>query len=209
MPVDRDYDEILEEFMRLRKPGPKPKRATCKHPNRVSSYKGACKTCAREIARANSPNKSSCHPENKYWGKNTCVPCYKKQYALNKSVMAICHPTRTHEAQGLCKGCYSSKIKQKSRLGLVGLVYEDLEKLYELQKGLCAICSRQLTSTKLRGTGKVYGNQHLDHDHKTGKARGLLCAGCNTAIGRFGDSVEGLQKAIEYLINPPVNRLIK
>ena len=40
---------------------------------------------------------------------------------------------------------------------------------------------------------------HIDHDHKTGKVRGLLCHGCNTAIGLMKDDVNILTKAIEYL----------
>lgn len=40
---------------------------------------------------------------------------------------------------------------------------------------------------------------HLDHDHKTNEFRGWLCGLCNTAIGRFGDDVQGLQRAVLYL----------
>ena len=39
----------------------------------------------------------------------------------------------------------------------------------------------------------------LDHDHKTEKFRGWLCKKCNTGLGNFGDSIEGLKKAIRYL----------
>lgn len=45
-------------------------------------------------------------------------------------------------------------------------------------------------------------NKHLDHDHKTGCARGYLCNGCNRGLGMLGDSIEGLTKAINYLKNP-------
>lgn len=39
----------------------------------------------------------------------------------------------------------------------------------------------------------------IDHDHKSGKIRGLLCGKCNSAIGLFGDSINNLQNAINYL----------
>ena len=39
----------------------------------------------------------------------------------------------------------------------------------------------------------------LDHDHKTGKFRGWVCDRCNTGLGKLGDSVEGLRKAVAYL----------
>lgn len=41
----------------------------------------------------------------------------------------------------------------------------------------------------------------VDHDHSTGKVRGLLCSICNTGIGMFKDSTKNLEKAIEYLKN--------
>src|ERR1035437_5063849 len=45
----------------------------------------------------------------------------------------------------------------------------------------------------------------IDHDHKTGAFRGWLCSSCNRALGTFGDSVEGLNKAIAYLHRRTVN----
>ena len=44
-------------------------------------------------------------------------------------------------------------------------------------------------------------NLHIDHDHKTGKVRGILCRGCNHGLGNFTDSVDKLYRAIEYLDN--------
>lgn len=61
-------------------------------------------------------------------------------------------------------------------------------KLYEKQKGKCAIC-KCVTSKQL----------NVDHCHKTGLIRGLLCSKCNVAIGLFGDNIQNLQEAIRYL----------
>lgn len=43
------------------------------------------------------------------------------------------------------------------------------------------------------------GRAHLDHDHKTKKFRGWLCAGCNLGLGCLGDSIESLESALTYL----------
>jgi hypothetical protein len=62
--------------------------------------------------------------------------------------------------------------------------------------GVCDICGNP--ETTLGPTGKVK-LLAIDHDHLTGKVRGLLCARCNQGIGLFSDSPERLEKAIGYL----------
>lgn len=65
--------------------------------------------------------------------------------------------------------------------------------LMVLQNGRCAICGAL--------PGEVDGARrlHLDHNHETGKIRGLLCMLCNQGLGRFRDDVSLLQAAIDYL----------
>lgn len=57
------------------------------------------------------------------------------------------------------------------------------------QGGRCAIC----------GSPPFKAHLDADHDHKTGKVRGLLCNRCNTALGNFQEDVEILRKASSYL----------
>jgi len=72
---------------------------------------------------------------------------------------------------------------------------EDYDEMLEKQGGVCAICANPETVC-VKGTPKILS---VDHDHKTGKVRGLLCRSCNTALGSFKDSQALLQKASEYL----------
>lgn len=74
-----------------------------------------------------------------------------------------------------------------------GLTPEDYTAILKAQGGKCAICRAAPKRKSLA----------VDHDHNTGEVRGLLCGPCNTGLGRFGDSIEGLMKAIEYLQNGP------
>lgn len=74
-----------------------------------------------------------------------------------------------------------------------GMTLTDYNILLEQQGGRCMICKR--TDPAKKGTKNFY----IDHDHKTGKVRGLLCHFCNTGLGYFGDSVETLQRAQDYL----------
>lgn len=64
--------------------------------------------------------------------------------------------------------------------------------MLEAQKGACSICALPFQSLK---------TTHVDHDHKTGTLRGLLCQKCNNALGLFDDEPERLNRAKEYLMN--------
>jgi len=72
---------------------------------------------------------------------------------------------------------------------------QDYQKLFDAQGGVCAVCSRPETATR---AGKAM-SLAIDHDHETGKVRGLLCGRCNTAIGLMSDSPEVLTKAAAYI----------
>lgn len=71
-----------------------------------------------------------------------------------------------------------------------GLTPEDYEMLLVNQEERCAICGE----TPLRGV------LYVDHDHETGKVRGLLCGACNSGLGQFRDDPNVLRAAIDYLI---------
>lgn len=81
-----------------------------------------------------------------------------------------------------------------------GLTGEQYWELYEIQGGACAICRRA------KGTGRR--KLAVDHDHETGEVRGLCCSPCNRdVLGHLRDDVEALQRAIDYLRNPPARKL--
>jgi hypothetical protein len=70
-----------------------------------------------------------------------------------------------------------------------GLTSADYEAMLKSQSGGCAICTAPPSGKSL----------HIDHCHKTGRVRGLLCIRCNRGIGHFLDSPALLKSAIEYL----------
>jgi hypothetical protein len=70
------------------------------------------------------------------------------------------------------------------------LSVEKYNQLFVNQNGLCAICKAPVVIGK-----KLV----VDHCHKTGKIRGLLCYNCNNGIGNFRDNVNILSSAIKYL----------
>lgn len=72
-----------------------------------------------------------------------------------------------------------------------GMSIDEYQDLWSSQDGRCACCGAEESSHKRR--------LHVDHDHDTGQVRGLLCTKCNPGLGYFGDSIEKLEMAIEYL----------
>lgn len=71
--------------------------------------------------------------------------------------------------------------------------------LFENQDGCCALCNKHADELKEIYPRYKYSPLHVDHDHTTGKIRGLLCVGCNTSLGRLGDNEESILKVLEYL----------
>lgn len=104
--------------------------------------------------------------------------------------------------QPYCKPCTATKsfarrdaaaaYKRKREFGLSD---EDYKQMLIAQQYVCAIChqpERQLRRGRLVAL-------HVDHDHKTGKVRQLLCTKCNAGLGYFDDNPERMQQAAAYL----------
>lgn len=72
-----------------------------------------------------------------------------------------------------------------------GLTLVDYETLFTNQQGCCAGCGEAWPHTDRK--------MHVDHDHQTGKVRGLLCVNCNTTLGLVHDNPARLQGLIDYL----------
>lgn len=77
------------------------------------------------------------------------------------------------------------------------LSVEEYQELWDSQKGLCYICNRP-ERVKDR-TGKLRDYLSVDHDHKTGKIRALLCHHCNATLGHVQDNPILLLRMIDYL----------
>ncbi len=78
-----------------------------------------------------------------------------------------------------------------------GLDLPSYEQMFTAQNNQCAICGKEETR-KLKGTVM---RLCVDHDHKTGKIRALLCHDCNSGLGKFYDSADLLTKAAIYLMD--------
>jgi len=73
---------------------------------------------------------------------------------------------------------------------MYGIDVSDYDRMLEEQGGGCYICGKKPAGRAL----------DIDHDHKTGKVRGLLCSNHNRALGLLNDNPDLLLKSVEYLV---------
>lgn len=90
--------------------------------------------------------------------------------------------------------CQSALLNKK-----YGVTLEWFESQVALRGMRCDCCGKVRTRKNRFGRIK---SLVIDHDHATGEIRGLICPGCNVAIGNLGDSASGVEQALKYLGKP-------
>ena len=105
----------------------------------------------------------------------------------------LAHPNRVHASQRKfdLKRCSDGSRCRWHLQHKFHLSVQEYDRLLEQQNYSCAICKTEKPNGR--------GTWNIDHDHQTGKIRGLLCWKCNFALGLFGDEVKILKDAVEYL----------
>lgn len=84
------------------------------------------------------------------------------------------------------------KTKSYQLKRLYGLTLEDFDAMLESQGGVCGCCGNEFSTQHKR-------DMMVDHDHGTGRFRGIVCAKCNYILGRHGHDIAILHKAVAYL----------
>lgn len=90
-----------------------------------------------------------------------------------------------------CRKCQATAMHQWKNRAVFGLSPADYQRMVIEQRGLCAICGQPQSPAHVRLC--------LDHDHQTGKPRGLLCRQCNFGVERLDDIPDWMTKALAYL----------
>ena len=147
-----------------------------------------------------------------------CTTCKtKKCAACNKIKLLKNFYSDTGLANGFASYCISCD-KEKKRINYLkdksgmrrrnlkskyNITLDEYDKLFEKQKGLCAICGQKETRRN------KYNVWHLavDHSHITGKVRGLLCGNCNSMLGFVKDKPTLLLNAYSYLNKSEAGRI--
>ena len=112
---------------------------------------------------------------------------YGREYR-RKNAARVKEQDRLEYARNKASGATRIYLLKKN----YGITLEQHDAMLAEQNNGCAICGNG-------PSGKSSRWFHVDHDHDSGKVRALLCAECNTALGKFRDSPELLDKAAAYL----------
>lgn len=162
----------------------KSKALIAKESRNRKRLKGLCRDCGKPLDRLD---------------RSRCLSCLRKNQAAMEKVQAerirqgLC-PNHGIKATDGYENCF--KCTAAHRQKVYGLSIIDFDQKVKEQNNCCAICG-----TEFLGVGHKTNAPRVDHDHKTGQVRKLLCGLCNTGLGKFKDDEALLQKASDYLKN--------
>ena len=117
----------------------------------------------------------------------------QKKIAREKNPEKYQNQYKNNIARQRCKEYYHNNkenVKDTYLQTNYGITLEDYNFLLEDQNKKCKICNSDCS------TGKSLA---VDHNHETGKVRGLLCKNCNIGLGMFFDNIDFLESAVLYL----------
>lgn len=133
-----------------------------------------------------------------------CKPCHRavvKGYTVRESE-AIKQRRQVQQEKRMA----NVEVREKYLLGRwvyslkrrYGITASDYIALAQAQHDRCAICGLRFADVERQKSDQTQ-RLHVDHDHETGKVRGLLCFRCNNGLGFFRDDIAALEAAIAYI----------
>jgi hypothetical protein len=137
---------------------------------------GPCRACHRQDQRdwrKNNPEKNKAKKHRYYLAHAEHCKAHSRAWR------------KTHTGQVRARN-----IKKR------GLSCQEFSSMVEAQGGRCLICNKK---PDVNAASINYRVLHIDHDHQTGKVRGLLCSNCNKGLGFFHDDPTLLVAASTYL----------
>jgi len=139
-----------------------------------------CRTCSEPLTEENT------YKNYKKSYDYECKPCKRDRNKLNREKRGEGWLNYRREDN-------RKRVKEKRCFHLrktYGITLKEWERIFKEQGYKCKICQTQ---------EKPSMGWHTDHNHSTGKVRGILCHSCNTGLGKFRDDIKILEAAVSYL----------
>ena len=178
----RYYDEHPEHAERVRE------RARTHRPPKTDEEKRAAKAAyMREYIANNPEQRERAKERTREWHK-----AHPEQYAKRREYILQWHKDHPQSPE---------KKRNFSIRKLYGLTQDDYVRMLERQGGVCALCGTKDSGRKRKPSKWGVGVLAIDHCHKTGRVRGLLCHPCNARLGSYEHIIDnvGEQRIKEYL----------
>ena len=131
------------------------------------------------------------HPDRRYGAKGLCHPCYVNQWIKAHPDANSGNGWSRRNPEGARRNQRRAVLKKR------GTTPEEYDRLWKAQEGKCANPGCRAVYPLVMDDYRQ--GFHADHCHKTGRVRGLLCPGCNVALGQVGESPERLIGLVKYL----------
>lgn len=144
-----------------------------------------------------------------------CMRCRDRKAGWKQKYCAVCREDAKRESSRRCANRYNQDPvnRERQRLAASARRKQDPEKFKDLNRQRYALYGPYkqygMTRADFDSMSAEQGNKcricsrsrklHVDHCHKTGRVRGLLCGSCNRGLGMFSDSIRNLDAAIVYL----------
>lgn len=176
--------------------------------DRKSGLRSRCKPCAAKRRKQRDKQRQAILKKMALDALGDTLTC--KSCGEEKPIIKFARSPNSHIGfSRKCLVCVSNDAKRPDaktrrkdyqRMVVVerqyGLPYGQYQQMLKQQGNVCAICKKPETR---RIKGKVV-SLCVDHDHKTGAVRGLICRKCNGAIGMLGDDEILVREALRYLM---------
>lgn len=172
-----------------------------RHPERRAAYLASSRY--KSLSAAKQARYRLRHPERiaEYVEKNAdSIKAKNAEYRKRVGVHPMNDP-RTESYKRYRSSERFGKVYANAHLKRTyGITLADYERIYQGQNGQCKICGGTTSNRKWKDGRRQWLRLFVDHDHATGKVRGLLCSTCNRGIAFLKEDIGVLENAIKYLL---------
>jgi len=174
----------------MKKPG------CVKHPEIERWPTGACPECSRLYKLGRAGQTCNKHKDTKRSASGSCSRCQKERKIRLSQKPCEKHEGVSRMANGACPECQ----EEKRLIRIYGITMKDYVRMVLDQNAECANTNCHIILEPGKSLGGNRATGCIDHNHETGEIRGILCSGCNTALGMLREDSAIILGLNEYIL---------